>query len=569
MVVKSLHPVLDIPSVDLWTFLFEGGNKPFPDDKEIYIDAETRRSYTWAQVRDAAAAFGRGLRARWGFGRGDVLGFFSPNSVDYAPAFFGAHWAGGAVTTANPAYTADELAFQLRDSRATGLVTQLPFLPLAREAARAVGLPEDRVVLIGEARDPEGKVPHFTEFFRDRDGRDGSSRRPSGKVDAKKDLAFLVYSSGTTGLSKGVILTHYNIVANLLQLKHVDSLNGLQHAGGLDGKGDKQLAILPFFHVYGLTCIALASIQLGLQAVILPKFDLERACRAIQDHGVTFASVPPPVVLALAKHPAVSRYDLSSVKFMNSGAAPLGRDLVELVWKRLMIPVMQGYGLSETAPTLTKGVLADWARYNGSVGKLVPNVEAKFVDVQTGEELLAPGPAREGELWVRGPNVFPGYLNRPELAAETFSEDGFFKTGDIGYIDDKGNLYITDRLKELIKYKGFQVAPAELEGLLLGHPDVADACVIPAHDHERETEVPRAYVVLRRDPPPPTRAADLEKKAGEIAAWLDGRVTAHKRLRGGVRFVDQVPKNASGKLLRRVLRDQARREDAAREGPKL
>ncbi|KAI5927794.1 hypothetical protein F4810DRAFT_649467 [Camillea tinctor] len=568
MVIKSLHADLDIPNLDLWEFIFERKDRPFPDDKELYIDAENpTRAYTLAQVRDLASAFGAGLRARWGFSKGDVLGFCSPNTVDYAPAFFGVHWAGGTATTANPAYTAGELAFQLRDAGAKGVVTQLPFLPLVREAAREAGLPADHVVLIGEQRDPERRVPHFTELV----DREGARRGRPVRVDAKKDLAFLVYSSGTTGLPKGVMLTHYNMVSNLLQLAHIEKLNGLYHSGGQDGKGDKQLAILPFFHVYGLTCIALASVYLGVQAIILPKFDLERACAAIQKYGITFAAVPPPVVLSLAKSPLVSRYDLSSIKFLNSGAAPLGPELIDQVWKRLTIPVMQGYGLSETSPTLTKGVICDWARTSGSAGKLVPNVVAKLVDVATGEELQgATGPDREGELWVKGPNVFPGYLNRPDLAADTFSKDGFFKTGDIGYIDDKGNLYITDRLKELIKYKGFQVAPAELEGLLLGHPDIADACVISAHDRVRETEVPRAYIVLKDEVKKAISDKQKEEaKAREIVDWLATRVANHKQLRGGVRFIDQVPKNASGKLLRRVLRDQAKKEDARAEGPKL
>ncbi|CAJ2501679.1 Uu.00g045320.m01.CDS01 [Anthostomella pinea] len=558
MPVKSLHADLDIPDLDLWTYLFERKDKPFPDDKAIYIDPDTGRSYTWAQTKAAATAFGRGLRAQWGFGKGDVLGFFSPNSVDYAPVFFGAHWAGGCASTANPVYTASELAFQMKDCGAKGIVTQLAQLPVVREAAAAIGLSEDRIILLGDGRDPSGRFRHFTEI-QPTGLLSGLTRRAT--VDPARDVAFLVYSSGTTGLPKGVVLTHRNIVANLAQLEFMDSrFNGLHHAGGPDGQGDKQLAILPFFHVYGLTCIALASIRMGLPVIILPKFELERACRAIQDHGVSFASIPPPVVLALAKHPAVGKYDLSSVKWLNSGAAPLGRDLVDLVWNRLMIPVMQGYGLSETAPTLTKGVVADWKRYNGSVGKLLPNIEAQIVDL-AGNELPA---GEEGELWVRGPNVFPGYLNRPELQKDTFSEEGgYFRTGDIGYFDAKGNLYITDRLKELIKYKGFQVAPAELEGLLLGHAEIADVCVIPAHDAQRETEVPRAYVVLKPE------VARTDDKAAEIAAWLDGRVARHKRLRGGVRFVDEVPKNASGKLLRRVLKDAARKEDRVTEGAKL
>ncbi|GAP86153.1 putative 4-coumarate- ligase protein [Rosellinia necatrix] len=556
MPVKSLHGDIDIPNVDLWTYLFERNDRPWPDNKEIYIDEGTKRSYTWLQVKNTATEFGRGLRSQWAFKKGDVLGFFTPNNVDYAAVFFGVHYAGGAASTANPAYTAKELAFQMKDSGAKGIVTQLPMLSVAREAARAIGMPEDRIILLGDGRDPSGKFKHFTEIKHT--GFLGAFNSGPTRVDPKKDLAFLVYSSGTTGLPKGVQLTHFNIVANIAQLEFIDRFNGLYHSGGLDGKGDKQLAILPFFHVYGLTCIALAGIRMGIPTIILPKFELERACQAIQEYGITFASIPPPVVLALAKNPAVSKYDLSTVKFMNSGAAPLGRDLVEMVWDRLTIPIMQGYGLSETSPTLTKGVIFDWKRHNGSTGKLLPNIEAKIVDLE-GKEMLA---NEEGELWVRGPNVFPGYLNRPDLQGETFSPDGYFKTGDIGYFDPKGNLYITDRLKELIKYKGFQVAPAELEGILQGHNDVADACVIPAHDRVRETEVPRAYLVLKPGVP------GDDAKAEEIVAWVGNRVAGHKKLRGGVRFIDEIPKNASGKLLRRVLKERAKAEDRA-AGAKL
>ncbi|KAJ8119238.1 hypothetical protein ONZ43_g3771 [Nemania bipapillata] len=556
MPVKPLYEDIDIPNTDLWTYLFERKDKPWPDNKEIYIDAVTKRSYTWLQVKNTAIEFGRGLRSQWGFKKGDVLGFFTPNSVDYAPVFFGAHYVGGAASTANPTYTAKELAFQMKDSGAKGIVTQLPMLSVAREAARAIGLPEDRIILLGDARDPSGKFKHFTEIKPT--GILGAFNLGPTRVDPKTDLAFLVYSSGTTGLPKGVQLTHFNIVANIAQLDYVDRFNGIYHTGGQDGQGDKQLAILPFFHVYGLTCIALSGIRMGLPVIILPKFELEKACQAIQEFGITFASIPPPVVLALAKHPAVSKYDLSTIKFMNSGAAPLGRDLVEMVWDRLTIPIMQGYGLSETAPTLTKGVICDWKRFNGSAGKLLPNIEAMIVDLE-GKEMPI---GKEGELWVKGPNVFPGYLNRPELQGDTFSADGYFKTGDIGYFDERGNLYITDRLKELIKYKGFQVAPAELEGILQGHSDIADACVIPAHDRQRETEVPRAYLVLKPG------VSRNDSKAQEITAWLDSRVAEHKKLRGGVRFIDEIPKNASGKLLRRVLKDMARAEDRA-AGAKL
>ncbi|KAL7629444.1 hypothetical protein AAE478_000964 [Parahypoxylon ruwenzoriense] len=560
MVIQSFNSPLQIPEIDLWTLIFEGKDRPFSDDKEIYIDPHTKRSYTFAQARDTAREFGRGLQSQWGFKKGDTLGFFSPNNVDYAPVCFGALWAGGACSTSNPTYTAKELAFQMKDSRVVGIVTQIPMLPTALEAAKAIGLPEDRIILLGDQRDPAGKFRHFTDIRASPSSPSSLLlRRP--RLDVRKDVSFIVYSSGTTGLPKGVQLTHYNIAANLVQLAHLDVFNGLHHGGGPDGTGDKQIAVLPFFHVYGLTCIALQSIYMGTQVVVLPKFDIDAFCRTIQEYGVTYALVPPPVVLALAKHPSVSRYDLSSLKWMSSGAAPLGRDLVEQVWRRLLVPVMQGYGLSETAPVLTKMSLADWARYNGSCGRLLPNIEAKIVDVDSGREIPLGG--GEGELWFRGPNVFPGYLNRPDLHADTFSEDGFFKTGDIGYADVRGNFYITDRLKELIKYKGFQVAPAELESVLLSHDDVADACVVAAHDATRETEVPRAYATLRPGVQP------TAEKAGEIAAWVDGKVAQHKRLRGGVRFVDEIPKNASGKLLRRVLRERAKKEDQRAAGAKL
>lgn len=279
----------------------------------------------------------------------------------------------------------------------------------------------------------------------------------------------------------------------------------------------------------------------------MPKFDLPKFCSNVQTYKITFVYIVPPVVLLLAKHPLIDQYDLSSLRMLNSGAAPLTRDIVDAVYKRLKVPIKQGYGLSETSPTTHMQRWEDWNTTIGSVGRLLPNQVAKYMSAN-GDEVPA---GQTGELWIKGPNIFLGYLNNEAGTKNALTDDGYFKTGDVGHQDPKGNFYITDRVKELIKYKGFQVPPAELEGYLIGHPDIDDVAVIGIEDHEQATEVPRAYVVPKKG------AEGGKEKEKEIAAWLSKKVASHKRLRGGVRFVDEIPKSASGKILRRVLKDRA------------
>ncbi|KAH7401918.1 4-coumarate-CoA ligase-like protein [Phaeosphaeria sp. MPI-PUGE-AT-0046c] len=543
---ESKYPSLQIPDVDLWAFLFERKDKPFPDDKVIYYDPYSKRSYTFAQVKDAATNFGKGLKHLWDWQKGDVLALYTPNCIDTPAITWGCHWAGGVLSPANPNYTVEELAFQLKDSGARAIVTQLPFIKNAQEAAKKVGIPLDKVIIMGDQRDPTHKAKHFTSIVNTA----GSAkyRRTKAKNPAE-DLAFLVYSSGTTGHPKGVMLTHRNIVANTMMIKVAEGGN-LQPTGGPTGEGDKLLAFLPFFHIYGLTCLIHQSLFSGLQLVVMPKFDLEDFCRFIQDLKVTFAYVVPPVVLLLGKHPVVSKYDFSSIRMMNSGAAPLTRELVETVNKRLGVPVKQGYGLSETSPTTHTQPWADWDKTIGSVGTMLPNQTAKYMSPEEKEVPIG----EVGELWIKGPNVFKGYLNNPEGTAHALTADGYFKTGDVGYQDKDANFYITDRVKELIKYKGFQVPPAELEGILVSHPNVLDCAVIGLYDKEQATEIPRAYVVPKEG----LGKTDLEAK--EIADWLSAKVAHHKKLRGGVRFVDEIPKSVSGKILRRVLKVKAQAE---------
>jgi acyl-coenzyme A synthetase/AMP-(fatty) acid ligase len=282
----------------------------------------------------------------------------------------------------------------------------------------------------------------------------------------------------------------------------------------------------------------------------MPRFDLEDFCRFIQECKATFAYVVPPVILLLSKSPVVSKYDLSTIRMMNSGAAPLTKELVEALYARLKIPVKQGYGLSETSPTTHTQPWEEWNKSIGSVGALLPYQTAKYMS-EDGKEVPV---GQVGELWIKGPNVFKGYWKNPEGTAHAKTEDGYFKTGDVGYQDENGHFYITDRVKELIKYKGFQVPPAELEGILVSHPNVNDVAVIGVYDESQASELPRAYVV------PANGLGNGEKEANEIVEWLNKRVANHKKLRGGVRFVDEIPKSVSGKILRRVLKAKALKE---------
>ncbi|EMC91272.1 hypothetical protein BAUCODRAFT_39435 [Baudoinia panamericana UAMH 10762] len=536
MPAESKYPTVDIPNVGLWDFLLENKSREYPDDKVLFV--EGKRTYTYTELKQTASDFGKGLRASWDWQKGDVLGIFSPNSIDFPAVTWGCHFAGGVVSPANPAYTVNEIAHQLKDSGAKALVTQLAQMPIALEACKKVGIPDDRIILMGN-KDPEGRYRHFTSIRNVA----GTSRYRRAKVDPDKDLAFLVYSSGTTGLPKGVMLSHRNIIANTLMITASEGPMSWRPRPGLP-EGDIKLAFLPFFHIYGLTVILHQSFYRGIKTVIMPKFDIENWCQTVQDHKITFAYVVPPVVLLLAKHPCVEKYDLSSLRMMNSGAAPLTRELVDDMYKRIKVPIKQGYGLSETSPTTHTQPWDDWRRTCGSVGTMLPNQTAKYMSPEEKEVPVG----EVGELWIKGPNVFKGYLNNPEGTKHAFDSEGYFKTGDVGYQDKEGNFYITDRVKELIKYKGFQVPPAELEGLLVSHPKVDDVAVIGVFKADLATEVPLAFVVPAQGVTP---SPSLEK---EISEWLAQRVAQHKRLRGGVKFVDAIPKSASGKILRRMLK---------------
>lgn len=505
-----------VPESEVSAFVLAGaaarGSKP------ALIDGPSGRTLTYAELERAVRALAAGLAAG-GFGRGDTLAAYLPNLPEYAVAFHGAARAGGRTTTVNPLYTAGELEHQLRDSGARIVVTVPPFLAAAREAARAAGGGE--VFVVGEA---DGAEP-FAALLGDPDA------APEPGVDPAADVAVLPYSSGTTGLPKGVMLTHRNLVANLCQLQECFPI----------AADDVLIGVLPFFHIYGQTVIMNQGLWRGATIVTMPRFDLEQFLELIERHRVSRAYVVPPIALALAKHPAVDDHDLSSLVTVMSGAAPLGAELAGQVAARLGCEVLQGYGLTETSP-VTHVIRPGGPNKPGSIGPPLPGTECRVVDPESGADV---GAGERGELWIRGPQVMAGYLGNPEATAATIDDDGWLHTGDIAVRDEDGFYAIVDRLKELIKYKGFQVPPAELEALIVAHPAVADVAVVGVPDEEAG-ELPKAFVVPAGD----------GFDADELIAYVAERVAPQKRIRL-VEVVDEIPKSASGKILRRVLKERA------------
>ena len=511
-IVLSPHPDVTIPDVALHDFVLEGAMGRA--DQAALIDGPSGRTLTYGQLAGGVRRVAAGLAAR-GFAKGDVFAIYCPNLPEYALAFYGVSAAGGVNTTISPLYTTDELTRQLTDAKARFLLTVPPFLDKALEAAGRSGVEE--VFVLGEA---EGATP-FTELLT------AGDTAPEVHIDPASDLVALPYSSGTTGISKGVMLTHRNLVANLCQ--GAPTL--------LADEGERLIAVLPFFHIYGLVVLMCSALYRGSTLVTMPRFDLEQFLGLLQDQRITRAYVAPPIVLALAKHPLVGNYDLSSLKSVFSGAGPLDASLERACAERLDCEVMQGWGLTETSPVVTTNFNTPRGPQPGSVGVPLPNTEMRVVDPATGADVSR---GETGELLVRGPQVMKGYLNAPEATAAMLDPDGWLHTGDLGLIDEQGYVFIVDRVKELIKYKGLQVAPAELEAVLLSHPKVADAAVVRFPDEEAG-EVPKAFVVAR-DPVDP----------GELMAYVAERVAPHKKVRR-VEFVDEIPKAASGKILRRVL----------------
>jgi acyl-CoA synthetase (AMP-forming)/AMP-acid ligase II len=513
MIFSSPYPEIDIPDQVLPDFILENaarfGSRP------ALIDGISGRSVGYDQLSDRIHYSSEVLR-KAGFQAGDVLALYLPNSPEYVFVFLAAHQLGGVVTPLNHLLKANELEVVLRHSGARMIVTTEELSSTCRELQAGAIL--DQILII--------------DTFENSGTR--AADQPLPEVLARNpgvDLAALPYSSGTTGLPKGVMLTHRNLVANISQVRALDHFN----------EQDTLIGILPFSHIYGMVFTLLHGLRAGAAIVTLSKFDPTTFLKAIQDHKITIAHLVPPLVQFLAKHPMIDDYDLSSLRLIISGAASLGEALARECAERLECLVGQGYGLTETSP-VTHCNPADAARIkHGSIGPTISGTECKILDPQNGKAL---GSNQTGELYVRGPQVMLGYINEAEATREMIDSKGWLATGDLAYADEEGYFYIVGRLKEMIKYKGHQVSPAELEAILMRHPAVTDAAVVRGYDENSE-EIPKAFIVRGSD-----------GSAEEIIEFAASRSASYKRIRS-LEFIEEIPRSAAGKILRRELTDKA------------
>ncbi|KAH6662168.1 4-coumarate-CoA ligase-like protein [Halenospora varia] len=540
---------IDICTLPTW--LFGPPNSRLPD-KVAFIDADRPDTHflTHETFRLWSARLAAGLQ-KAGLKPGDRVLLFSGNSLFFPVVFMGIVMAGGIFTGANPGFVERELAYQLKDSDAKFLICSDASLEMGVAAATSIGMSKDRVFkfddeLFEGTGKPKLEARNWNVLVESEDV--GKRFGWHEHEDPKDAVCCLNYSSGTTGVPKGVMITHYAYIANATQYAHLHTLDPKSEELR---KTAKWLCYLPMYHAMAQTIFIAGGPIRGIPVYIMPKFDFVKVLENIQKFRITVLAMVPPVVVLLAKSPLSKKYDLSSIREIGSGAAPLGGEVsreAEALWPAGNVRMKQGWGMTEATCSLL-----GWDPRNeplsDSVGELNANCSAKIMDTDGKAEVPV---GERGEIWVQAPNLMKGYWRNQAATDEMFitCPDGvWMKTGDIAYVDDKGRFFIVDRMKELIKVKGNQVAPAELEAVLLEHPKLRDACVVGVTI--KGEEVPRAYVVLQEG-----------QTAGEkeIMDWLGERVSRHKRLMGGVGFVDIVPKNPSGKILRKIMREKAKEE---------
>jgi acyl-CoA synthetase (AMP-forming)/AMP-acid ligase II len=521
VIVRSPFPDVEIPRSSFTDFILRRDDEH--GDDPALVDAGTGAVTSYSQLRASVRAMAANLRRR-GFEKGTVVAHYTANRPEYAIAFHGVSHAGGVNTTVNPTWTAGELAGQMRSSGAKYLLTEAAQLDKALAAAADSAVEE---VFIYD--DPAAGATPFVDLL----DLGAAAPPPDVVIEPRSDLVALPYSSGTTGLPKGVMLTHRNLVANVCQCSHRQASS----KSPAELRRERVIAVLPLFHIYGLTMVMNLTLYRGAALVTMPRFELAEFLRVMEEERITRAWLVPPIIQMLVKEPTVTDFDLSRLEFVNSGGAPLSAELEIACGERLGCRITQGYGMTEASPTThwVTDLLA--GSMPGKIGPPVPNTECRTVDTETGKDLPA---GESGELLIRGPQVMKGYLDNPEATAETIDADGWLHTGDVALLEADGSLRIVDRIKELIKYNGYQVAPAELEAVLLTHPRIVDAAVVPIADADAG-ELPKAFVVT-----------DSPLTEEEIVAYVAERVAPYKKLRA-VELIDSVPRSPAGKILRREL----------------
>jgi 4-coumarate--CoA ligase len=534
----------------VWTWLFDSPYSPLsnrqPSEIQGFTNALTKEHISYADVKKYTTYLSTALVKKYGLKKNQTVSLFSQNSVWYPVAMLGVLRAGGVVSGASPAYNVEEMTYALKTADAKFIMTMPNSMEVAAAAAKNAGIPKERVFLlegdmegfttmqqllsIGRGYLEENQIPQF--------------QIPSGKQN-KNVCGYLSFSSGTTGLPKAVMISHANVIAQCLQIQQITPSD---HT--------KVIAVLPLFHITGLVHQLHLPILLNSNVYMLPSFTLPSMLKTISEYKIRELLLVPPILIRMVRdQKTLKKYDLSHLRRFSSGAAPLSPEILSLMEQTFPgTGFKQGYGMTESCSCITAHPPEKYEyKYASRVGTICASTSVKIVDPETGKEC---GLNEPGEIWAKGPQITMGYLNNEKATKETFDQDGYLHTGDIGCIDEEGLITITDRLKEMIKVKGVGVAPAELEDLLLGHPKVEDVAVMGILD-DRAGERPKAYVVLKQE-----AGGDAEAVAKELIEYVKEKKERNKWIIE-VEVVEEIPKSASGKILRRVLRQMATKEKKA------
>ncbi len=542
---------IDYPEVPLDRLLKESASK-HPDAVAIIFEGY---KMTYKELDEAVDRLATALQDL-GVEKGDKVAIFLPNCPQFVIAYYAILRAGGVVTAVNPLYTERELEYQLNNAEAVGIVTLDLLYERVAKVRDRTGL---KFVIVTSLKDylPKlkavlgtllGKVPTAKVepapgiyFLKDLLAKYPPEPKPV-EINPKEDLACLQYTGGTTGVPKGAMLTHYNLVANAVQASYW--LNA-------EEAKEVHVGVLPLFHIYGMTTVMNSPIYKAGVMVLIPRFDAKKVLEAIQKYKATVFCGVPTLYAMLLDHPDLPKYDLTSIKFCISGAAPLPPEIQKRFMELTGGVLVEGYGLTEASPVTHANPLDRTMKTVkiGSIGVPWPDTEAKIMDLETGTKELPPGEV--GELVIKGPQVMKGYWKMPEETAQVL-RDGWLYTGDIAKMDEDGYFYIVDRKKDLIKYKGYSVYPRELEDVLYEHPAIK-LCAVVGKPAPEVGEIPKAFVVLKEGYEP---TEELKK---EILEFVNSKVAPYKRIRE-LEFRKELPVSAAGKVLRRVLREEERRK---------